>query len=58
MKKLSIDSDDEWKPGREKEAKNKMSSSDCYVHCSDSTETLSKLQSHDSWIALLNAAKT
>ena len=49
---------DEWKPGKEKEAKNMISSSDCYViHCSDSTETLNKLQSHDSWIALLNTAK-
>ena len=58
MKKSSIDSDDEWKPGKEKEAKNKISSSDCCViHCSDSTKTLSKLQSHDSWIALLNGAK-
>ena len=27
------------------------------VSCSESTETLGKLESHDSWIALLNAAK-
>ena len=58
MEKLLIDSDDEWKPWKETEAKNKISSSVCCViHCSDSTETLRKLQSHNFWIFLLIAAK-
>ena len=58
MEKLLIDRDDEWKPGKEEEAKNKIFSLNCcIIYCSDSTETLSKFHSHDSWIALLNVAK-
>ena len=58
MEKLPIDRDDEQKPGKEEEAKNKISSSDCcIIYCSDSTETLRKFQSHVSWITLLNVAE-
>ena len=43
----------------QKKTKERSSSSgkSCIIHCSDSKETLTKLQSHDSWKVLLKAAQ-
>ena len=37
--------------------KTSSSGKSCIIHCSDSKETLTKLQSHDSWKVLLKAAQ-